>query len=218
MPVEPFSSTHNPQGDDGTETIGSRLRKRRRTGMSPNDGNLSTPKSLVQRKATSSNRKKAEPAIALVEAPREQPHISPLDNQPHNAKHLLQDILPHISGQGSMALRTTSRQGMDGNKKSLGNMADQSSSPDANPHPQEHQLMSSAGPDLAAVIANIIEHGEAVERRYNEMGYVDTESFGYLGASHHLKTQSLPILDNLVCLTRIWIFGSRTNIPRQRKY
>lgn len=62
---------------------------------------------------------------------------------------------------------------------------------------------ASAAPDLAAVIANIIDHGETVERHYanqayDEMGMVDTESWLSIGASLHLKVQSLPILDNLV--------------------
>ena len=48
-------------------------------------------------------------------------------------------------------------------------------------------------------------HGEAVDSRqdaqiYDAMGIVDTESFHHMGASFHLKTQSLPILDNLVSL------------------
>ncbi len=60
-----------------------------------------------------------------------------------------------------------------------------------------------ANPDLATVISNIINHGETIDNHYaahglNELGIVDTESFLPLGASMHLKIQSLPILDNLV--------------------
>ena len=64
----------------------------------------------------------------------------------------------------------------------------------------DHQL----SPDLAAVISEIIEHGEQVDNHlaatqgYEDMG-VDTESFLPQGSSLHLKTSSLPILDNLVC-------------------
>ena len=57
---------------------------------------------------------------------------------------------------------------------------------------------------LATIIDSIIEHGEAIERRYQEMGQVDTEGFTFLNASHHLKLQSLPILDNLVCAEITW--------------
>ena len=53
------------------------------------------------------------------------------------------------------------------------------------------------------VTAGKSNHGETVDSRqdsqlYNGMGIVDTESFHDVGASFHLKTQSLPILDNLV--------------------
>ena len=58
-------------------------------------------------------------------------------------------------------------------------------------------------PDINTVIADIINHGETVESHcasqgYAAMGMVDTESYSKLGASLHLKLQSLPILDNLV--------------------
>lgn len=57
-------------------------------------------------------------------------------------------------------------------------------------------------PDINTVIADIINHGETVESHcasqgYAAMGMVDTESYSQLGASLHLKLQSLPILDNL---------------------
>ena len=57
--------------------------------------------------------------------------------------------------------------------------------------------------DINTVIADIINHGETVESHcasqgYAAMGMVDTESYSQLGASLHLKLQSLPILDNLV--------------------
>lgn len=84
----------------------------------------------------------------------------------------------------------------------------EASSPDPTKQHHEPLPISSVAPDLAAVIASIIEHGEAIERRYGEMGQVDTESFGFLGASHHLKTQSLPILDNLVIFFRRTAFAT----------
>ena len=67
----------------------------------------------------------------------------------------------------------------------------------------ESDIKVEAHPDLAAVISNIIKHGETIDNHYaahglNELGIVDTESFLPLGASMHLKIQSLPILDNLV--------------------
>ena len=58
-------------------------------------------------------------------------------------------------------------------------------------------------PDINTVISDIINHGETVESHCasqgnTAMGMVDTESYSQLGASLHLKLQSLPILDNLV--------------------
>ena len=72
----------------------------------------------------------------------------------------------------------------------------------------DHQLVSgqhppqgTQSPDINTVFAEIINHGETVEtasQGYAAMGMVDTESYSQLGASLHLKLQSLPILDNLV--------------------
>lgn len=64
-------------------------------------------------------------------------------------------------------------------------------------------FIQSAAPDLSTVIESIIKHGETIDEHYaakglNEIGVVDTESFLPLGASAHLKIQSLPILENLV--------------------
>lgn len=69
--------------------------------------------------------------------------------------------------------------------------------------------MESAAPDLSTVIESIIKHGETIDEHYaakglNELGIVDTESFVPLGASAHLKIQSLPILDNLVGSKYLW--------------
>lgn len=66
--------------------------------------------------------------------------------------------------------------------------------------------------NLGTIIANIIEHGEAIERRYLEMGQVDTEGFTFLNASHHLKLQSLPILDNLVRAWISWRYRALNNV------
>lgn len=63
-----------------------------------------------------------------------------------------------------------------------------------------------SAPDLASVIASIIDHGEHVDNHWGAQGYeydgmaVDTEDWLSVDASLHLKIQSLPILDNLVRL------------------
>lgn len=63
---------------------------------------------------------------------------------------------------------------------------------------------SLGGLDFNTVIADIINHGETVDnhyasRGYNTMGIINN---GYLGASFYLKTQSLPVLENLVGFQR----------------
>ena len=77
-------------------------------------------------------------------------------------------------------------------------MAEDTTLLNASSQTQQHMPLATVSPDLAALIRNIVERGEAIDRRYGEMGYVDTESFVPLGASLHLKVQCLPILDNLV--------------------
>ena len=77
--------------------------------------------------------------------------------------------------------------------------------PEAATNLQPH---SGEGPDVPehnGVAAGKRNHEEIVDSRqvppiYDAMGIVDTESFHHMGASFHLKTQSLPILDNLVSL------------------
>lgn len=82
----------------------------------------------------------------------------------------------------------------------LSEVAEDSTSLNASSQTQQHMPLATVSPDLAALIRNIVERGEAIDKRYGEMGYVDTESFVPLGASLHLKVQCLPILDNLVSL------------------
>ena len=60
-------------------------------------------------------------------------------------------------------------------------------------------------PDHNGVTAGKSNYGETVDgsqdsQIYDVVGIVGTESFHHMGASFHLKTQSLPILDNLVSL------------------
>lgn len=76
--------------------------------------------------------------------------------------------------------------------------------PTFNHHPPSGQRLPQDAhpPDINTVIADIINHGETVESHcasqgYAAMGMVDTESYSQLGASLHLRLQSLPILDNL---------------------
>lgn len=105
----------------------------------------------------------------------------------------------------------------NGVMKGPSGIAEDATSLNASSQTQQLMPLATVSPDLAALIRNIVERGEAIDRRYSEMGYVDTESFVPLGASLHLKVQCLPILDNLVS------FFAKTaaavaDISRQHKY
>lgn len=61
-------------------------------------------------------------------------------------------------------------------------------------------------PEVAAVISNIMDHSERVEEQFalNQQQSAEGDSseakdLVYIKANSHLKSQSLPILDNLVC-------------------
>ena len=163
------------------ETIGSRLRKRRRTSPMPNE-DIEDPPPPPKRASTRGKRGQAalsqqsvpEPSFAgpqpTVQAASPVPLVSPPSGPPAPA-YGIQEVPQEASSA-------------------------------------DHQLLSGQHPpqdthplDINTVFAEIINHGETVEtasQGYAAMGMVDTESYSQLGASLHLKLQSLPILDNLV--------------------
>ena len=195
-----LSSPTNDRLDDEAETIGSRLRKRRRTGLLPTDGASLGPKTSTAKKTASPHHKRGRATTVIKEATEEQDSILIPYIEAYDTNSSLQDDSIQSTENNFKRASTTNGHAINGILQSPSEINDGPSSPDTVSQNQELLPISSVAPDLAAVIASIIEHGEAVERRYGEMGQVDTESFGFLGASHHLKTQSLPILDNLVSL------------------
>lgn len=189
MEVDSSSLVRNGGGeDDGVETIGSRLRKRRRTESSPAVQSRPSPRRSVLKKSALPHVKQLSPKMprddpaSQVDIPSTSPDTSaqyhPVAQEP------VQASLPQTVSQDL-------QNGQLINDSMASGLAPQPSAvlPPGSP---------SQSPNLATIIANIIEHGEAIERRYLEMGQVDTEGFTFLNASHHLKLQSLPILDNLV--------------------
>lgn len=155
--------------EDEVGTIGSRLRKRRRTGSSPVE---STPSKRPNTRQTTSPDSKRNSHLEI--QPRESPVAPP---QPT----------------------------MNGTQKHVSEIERHSPKPAMQPaQPATLPPASSSAPDLAAVIANIIDHGEHVDNHWAAQGYgsdglaVDTEDWLSVDASLHLKIQSLPILDNLV--------------------
>ena len=172
------------------ETIGSRLRKRRRTSPMPNEDSEDSPPSPKRAQSTrkvSTRAKRGQnatlqqsvPASSYTE-PQPAVHAATLEPNPSPPAVSLPVFAPGIP-QSSSELPTTHQHSPTGQR-----------SP---------QAANQA--DFDTVIADIMDHGETVESHcasqgYAAMGAVDTESYSQLGASLHLKLQSLPILDNLV--------------------
>lgn len=167
------------------ETIGSRLRKRRRTDSFLTEESSSAPKRTHARKATAASSKRSEAPgppqtafstpIAKTKLPQEKPPLAAGES--------------HHGSQTDYTLKQ------------------------ANPSENTQQDSSSSVPppivggphaaDFNGIITDVINHEEIVDSHYTSQGYdamgtVDTESFHQLGANLHLKSQSLPILDNLV--------------------
>ena len=172
------------------ETIGSRLRKRRRTSSMPNEDSEDSPPPSKRAQATrrtstrgkrgqAATPQKSETASSRAE-PQPAVHAAPLEPNPPPPAIAPPDPVLSIQ-QAPPEVATANQHSPNG----------QSPGQDA---PQA---------DINTVIADIINHGETVESHcasqgYATMGMVDTESYSQLGASLHLKLQSLPILDNLV--------------------
>ncbi len=154
---------------DEPGTIGSRLRKRRWTGSSPVEGTSSKRPNLRQTMSPDNKR------------------------NTHTESHTREVTAapPQVT--------------MNGKQKASPEVEREITKTTIEPsEPSPVPPTSTSAPDLAAVIANIIDHGEHVDNHWATQGYgydrmaVDTESWPSVGASLHLKIQSLPILDNLV--------------------
>ena len=169
------------------ETIGSRLRKRRRTSPMPNEDSEDTPPppKRAQPHRGASTRGKRGQAPVSQHSVSASSRAKPQDTVPSPAPKTSPPVTLPAPGlnleQPSQEVPTSSSQLPSG----------------------QHTPQGSHPSDINAVIADIINHGETVESHCASQGYaamnmVDTESYSQLGASLHLKLQSLPILDNLV--------------------
>ena len=181
------ASAVNAPGDKGTESIGTRLRKRRRTDSSPTDESSPAPKRAQSKKATASSGNHGQAASAPKAASstsKVKPKLSQQAKPPFTAEMNQGDLLAMQLEQPNTSETTQ--------PEAATNTQPQ---PDKEPHLTDHN----------GVIPGRSSHGETLYSRrdsqvYDVMGKVDTESFHHIGASFHLKTQSLPILDNLVSL------------------
>jgi hypothetical protein len=196
LSLEPSTSKYDDLGNGENGTIGSRLRKRRRTGSSP--ATLPAPRATSSRKPKSPNSKRTPNKASLREASQD----SPQDTAVHNASERSpRRVTPIPTSDAPLQNSVTTELRVNGHTEQPHIPQEAPFKPP--PKPRERPSYASVAPDLAAVIARIIDHGEHIDNHYaaqgyDDMGMVDTESFLPLGASLHLKTQSLPILDNLV--------------------
>ena len=200
--VELSTSKYEDLGNGENGTIGSRLRKRRRTGSSPTETTTPAPRARSSRKPLSPNSKHMPNEVALKEASQNAHQDTTVQHIPDKSP---QRITPTPTQYNAS---DTPLDSFLLTKPRVNGAAKQSPTSQAapfkpSPKPRERPSYASVAPDLAAVIARIIDHGEHIDNHYaaqgyDDMGMVDTESFLPLGASLHLKTQSLPILDNLV--------------------
>lgn len=203
LSLEPSNSQYDDHGNGENGTIGSRLRKRRRTGSSPTT--LPAPRATSSRKPTSPNSKRTPNKVSLREASQDNPQ----DTTAHNApKRSPRCVTPISTSDAPLENLVTTESRVNGHAEQPHIPQEAPFKPPAKT--RERPTYASVAPDLAAVIARIIDHGEHIDNHYaaqgyDDMGMVDTESFLPLGASLHLKTQSLPILDNLVSYTMTWI-------------
>ena len=155
-----------------TETIGSRLRKRRRTDLSPSED--------------------PPPASKRVQSSKKAP-VSEIDRQGPVARGSVFQGTQEMATEADYDPPQISNQvsAVDGQHPSFGRLL-----------PDNH-----GAPDFNAVIADIINHGETVDNQYAVRHYEDVPmpqagNFPLSSASFKLKTQSLPVLENLVSLRR----------------
>ena len=174
------ASTINEFGTKGTESIGSRLRKRRRTDSSPTDDSSPAPKRTQSKNATASSGKHQQAASPpqAASSTSKKPELSQQANPPFAGRPDRGDFLAMQLEQANSSETT---------------------------RPEAATNMQPQSGEESDVTAGKSNHGETVDSRQDSQVYdvtdiVDTESFHQLGASFHLKTQSLPILDNLVSL------------------
>ena len=179
--------TINAPGGKGIESIGTRLRKRRRTDSSPTDDSPPAPKRSQSQKATASSDKHqqaASPPQAASSASKTKPKLPQQANPPFAIEPDQDDLL-------AMQLEQA--------------IASESALPEAATITQPQSAEAPQAPDHNGDTAGKSNREETIDshhdsQTYEVMGIVDTESFHHMGASSHLKTQSLPILDNLVSL------------------
>ncbi|MCJ1473293.1 TTAGGG repeat binding factor [Lambiella insularis] len=202
------SSNLDAASHDTSDTIGSRLRKRRRTHStpshesSPSRKRLSLPKTASpESKRTSPDRKRTSSYTKHI-SPKVRPLSIIRGNHPGNG--------PFANGNVQLRLDATSSL-LDMTQDAI-NASETPLQPTLPIPPPDLQLLSSdheaalkqAPPenvsDMAALMMRIVDRGEQIDNAQeldNEYSMTDPEDLPITGSSMHLKAQSLPILDNL---------------------
>ena len=224
---------------EDVETIGSRLRKRRRTGsptlheFPTNSKRSSLPKSVTpDRKRSSPANKRTRPVNrrtssaekhsihSHARASSEYKRSSSDRKIPRNGT-VKKYTTPKSEAEPQVSDDDDTESASSDFKTTLGGsptaevasqatqLTNQSASPSMPPHhesprkqtPQTELSFFSNGAELQAVIQHIINHGQSIDNRRGggeDEAVIDIDTLYSLGASVSLKTQSLPILDNLV--------------------
>ncbi|MCJ1404356.1 TTAGGG repeat binding factor, partial [Xylographa trunciseda] len=205
-----LSSTPGRVIEEFVETIGSRLRKRRRTDSLPADEAFSqssdTKRSSLQKPAPSVSRRVSPDARRCITETSSQETISA---SPEETK----DKATTTSDGGPRAMSSLERVIMS--LKSGPKRVTQPSLPIPPPSLQllssdheaalleaqkEQNTDASSTPDMVALMMSIVDRGERIDSaRSLDSEYImmDADGIPTLGSSVHLRAQSLPILDNL---------------------
>ncbi|KAI9728572.1 MAG: TTAGGG repeat binding factor [Cirrosporium novae-zelandiae] len=179
--------------DTDNDTIGSRLRKRRRTGSSTSEINASGNKRPNLCHASPAEAKKADSPERKrkLDNPKGNGEPSGSNGTVNGHSKASPQPTPRAPFQPSGQPQIEQIISLDTNVVNDNAIANSVETPPL------------SKPDYSAIIAEIVEHGVNVDRRYaqeykdGDEEAVDTDSWQPGDASIHLKVQSLPILDNL---------------------
>ena len=188
------TSKQNKRELESNGTIGSRLRKRRRTGSVPAERTPPTAKVAHTR-----NTKSPDSERSRAEMSRRRSILS--SGSLANGKHRKSPSLTPLSSD-SLSLAPSHSLRAPSPVEQPPTVTQQAAVPVllSQQHYQRPLSVSSV-PDVNALLNHILQYSARVDKAkggYSEIGHVNTESLRSLGASLLLKTESLPILDNLV--------------------
>ena len=247
------------EATNDAETIGSRLRKRRRTGSPTLHQPSTNPKHSSLEKSLSPVQKRSPPASKRTtpasngtlskerrgylahtrptsghrrsssdkKSPRNRVVKENTPPNPDSGLHVGNDDETESASSGStITLGASPTVELDSqNTQQTYHSASTSNLPrnesSLKQTPQNELPFLSNGAELQAVIQHIINHGQSIDDRRGSTeddAVIDIDTLYSLGASVSLKTQSLPILDNLVILALSSTYTALLIPNRQLKF